>query len=81
MALYGSSIPLDPGGFVVTVICPNVYSHARLMQALNNIVPEAGDPPPPPPKTICAPRDVEREDDTGEEYIIPGCATGACGVD
>lgn len=97
MALYGSSIPLDDGSFVVTTICPNAFSHQRLMQALNNIVPEAGDPPPPPPKTICSNtnatlRDLaedlqrrldeaEREDDTGEEYTIPGCATGSCGVD
>jgi len=46
MALHGSSVPLDDGGFVVTVICPNNYSHARLMQALNGIVPEAGEPTP-----------------------------------
>ena len=25
--------------------------------------------------------DPEREDDTGEPYAIPGCATGSCGVD
>ena len=46
MALYGSSIPLDDGSFVTTVICPNAYSHQRLMQAVNNIVPEAASPPP-----------------------------------
>lgn len=41
-SLHGSSIPLDAGGFVVTVVCPNAYSHQRLMQALNSIVPDAG---------------------------------------
>jgi hypothetical protein len=46
MALHGSSIPLDGGGFVTTVVCPNHYSHQRLMLAISNIVPEAGDPPP-----------------------------------
>ena len=44
MALYGSTIPLDAGGFVVTVVCPNAYSRDRLMQAMNTIVPDAGHP-------------------------------------
>ena len=48
-SLHGSSIPLDAGGFVVTVVCPNAYSHSRLMQALNAIVPDAGEPLPIPP--------------------------------
>lgn len=63
MALYGSSIPLDSGETVVTVICPNAYSHSRLMQALNNIVPEAGE---------ALQRDPEQEDDTGEAYKVGG---------
>lgn len=46
MALYGGSIPVEvkPGDkpVVVTVVCPNKFAHARLMQALNNIVPDAG---------------------------------------
>jgi hypothetical protein len=46
MALYGGSIPVEvrPGDkpTVVTVVCPNDFAHARLMQALNSIVPEAG---------------------------------------
>ena len=47
MALpYGSSFPLPDGSFVVTMVCPNEYSHSRLMQAVNTIVPDAGDPPP-----------------------------------
>lgn len=48
MALYGSTIPLNDGQYVTTVICPNAYSHSRLMQALNNIVPEAAEPVPAP---------------------------------
>jgi hypothetical protein len=44
VALYGSTIPLDAGGFVVTVVCPNRYSKEKLMQSLNSIVPEAGQP-------------------------------------
>lgn len=52
MALFGSSVPLSNGGHVVTVICPNRYSHGRLMQALNEIVPEAGDPTPAYPTTL-----------------------------
>lgn len=45
MALSGSSFPLDHGGFITTVYCPNHYSHQRLMQALLSIVPDAGEPP------------------------------------
>lgn len=43
MALHGSTVPTDHGEFVVTVICPNAYSRDRLMQAMQNIVPEAAD--------------------------------------
>lgn len=46
--IHGSSIPLDDGGFVVTVVCPNKFSYQRLIQALNTIVPEAGEPTPQP---------------------------------
>lgn len=78
MALYGSSIPLDSGETVVTVICPNAYSHSRLMQALNNIVPEAGTPVPntgnaeviPPQPEQLYNRDPEQEDDTGEAFSV-----------
>lgn len=111
MSLHGSSVPLDSGGFAVLVICPNTYSHQRLMQALNNIVPEAGDPPAAPAlrlvEAVPAPHRwispggrvyntrleavqngeqmvspyVRPDDDEGEPYVIPGCATGACGID
>ena len=30
---------------------------------------------------INPPIDPEQEDDTGEPYVIPGCAAGQCGVD
>lgn len=66
MALYGGSIPIEvkPGDkpVVVTVVCPNAYSHQRLMQALNSIVPEAASVP------------VFDED----EIPGYRCATGAC---
>lgn len=42
--IYGSSFPLDAGGVIVTVHCPNEFAHRRLMQAINGIVPEAGEP-------------------------------------
>lgn len=45
--IHGSCIPLDGGGFVVTVICPNHFSYQRLIQVLNEIVPEAGEPGEP----------------------------------
>lgn len=45
MPLYGSSVPIDVNPadkpFAVLVICPNQYSHQRLLSALNEIVPEA----------------------------------------
>ena len=81
MALYGSTIPLDGGGFVTTVICPNHYSHQRLMIALNEIVPAAsseraavavapmldyGNPITP---TVL---------DDDEEPPLRACATGNC---
>lgn len=44
--IYGSSFPLDAGGVIVTVHCPNEFAHKRLMQAINGIVPEAGEPLP-----------------------------------
>jgi hypothetical protein len=78
MSLVGSSLPLDQGGFVVTVICPNQYSHARLMQVLSEIVPEAGEP-----------KVVQSED--GRTYQLVGlgtsgihfssCPSGGCGED
>lgn len=82
MALYGSSIP-NGSGYIVTVICPNQFSHARLMQALNNIVPEAaavscdgqGNTPPHAdyghpitPEEVFAP----------DEPPLRACAAGGC---
>ena len=76
MALYGSSVPIEgmsSGAMVVTVICPNTYSHQRLMQALLNIVPDAGEPHP----SAYLAGFQQNEDGV----IVPGCATGACGLD
>lgn len=42
--------------------------------------PVADDPPERMPY-VTPPRDPFQEDDTGEPYTIPGCATGACGMD
>ena len=41
MKLYGSSIPLDDGGYVVTVVCPNQGSHDRLKIELSRIEADA----------------------------------------
>lgn len=85
MALYGSSIPLDSGATVVTVICPNAYSHARLMQALNTIVPDAGAATnvaqPATHHAIEVPMpafDTLQDDDEGAPGEPPRCRTGAC---
>ena len=98
MALYGSAVPLnvDPAEkpVAVLVICPNAYSHQRLMSALNDIVPEAGRPVPiddgdgntaaPPHADYGNPRaplpDPEREDDTGDEYPDPRYAGASCNI-
>ena len=85
MALHGSTVPTDHGEFVVTVVCPNAYSHQRLMQAINSIVPDAGEPEaahhateaPMPPHL--AERLDGQDDDEGTPYPIPSCATGGCG--
>lgn len=73
-SLHGSSIPLDRGGFVVTVVCPNEGSHARLMQALQNIVPAAFEPTPVPNSYLAG---FEPNEDG---VLGPTCATGACGL-
>lgn len=39
------------------------------------------DEPPERMPYVVPPRDPMQDDDTGEEYTIPGCATGACGLD
>jgi hypothetical protein len=82
MALYGSTIPLDGGGFVTTVICPNHYSHQRLMRALNDIVPVAGEPTPvavAPIQDYGNPITPIALDD--EEPPLRACPTGGCGLD
>jgi hypothetical protein len=82
MALHGSSFPDDHGGFVVTVHCPNAFAHQRLMQAINNIVPDAGEPTPQPvtsPERDYAYLAGFQPNEDG--VIVPGCATGVCGLD
>lgn len=37
MRLYGHAIPLDDGGYVVTVVCPNEGSYRRLMVEVSRI--------------------------------------------
>lgn len=85
MALYGSSIPLDAmvaGGFVVTVVCPNAYSHQRLMQALQNIVPDAGDPPPQPSTREQVSSYMAGFEPNEDGVIVKGgCATGSCDLE
>lgn len=97
MALYGSAVPLnvDPAEkpVAVLVVCPNAYSHQRLMAALNEIVPEAGRPVPIAPPDDVIPHgvaqdatravmhiDPEREDDTGEPYPDPRYAGATCNI-
>jgi hypothetical protein len=82
--LSGSSFPLSRGGFVVTVECPNAYSHQRLMQALNNIVPDAGTPPQAPAREEHAHGSLGYMagfEPNEDGVIVPGCANGQCGVD
>jgi hypothetical protein len=80
MALHGSTVPLDHGGFAVMVICPNQYSYWRLMQALNGIVPDAGEPTPQPTSaTVNA--YIAGFEPNEDGVIAPVCATGSCGLD
>lgn len=80
-SLSGSSVPLDTGGFVVTVICPNAYSHQRLMQALQNIVPDAGDPPPQPTTREQSAYMSGFEPNEDGVIVKGGCATGSCDLE
>jgi hypothetical protein len=41
MRLYGQAIPLDGGGYVVTVVCPNRGSFERLMVEVSRIEADA----------------------------------------
>lgn len=41
MTLYGHAIPLDGGGYAVTVICPNHGSYVRLMTEVGRIEADA----------------------------------------
>jgi hypothetical protein len=75
---HGSSFPLDDGTFVVTIHCPNKFAHQRLMQAINGIVPEAGEPTPQPEKPNAYIAGFEPNEDG---VIAPRCATNSCGVD
>lgn len=82
LTLQGSSVPLDHGGFVVTVVCPNHYSHQRLMQALLSIVPDAGEPSAVSPAMADARavtptlRDPEQDDDEGLPADFTQCRVG-----
>jgi hypothetical protein len=80
MALHGSSVPIfaNPADkpMAVMVICPNEYSHKRLMQFMAEIVPEAGVPTPQPVTSYIA--GFEPNEDG---VIVPGCANGSCGLD
>jgi hypothetical protein len=91
MALYGSSVPIEgltTGAMVVTVICPNTYSHQRLMQALLSIVPDAGEPNPREAELLYmaseanraaySVRDPERDDDEGERDFTACRVEGGC---
>lgn len=65
--IVGGSIPIQVEDRVTLVGTPNPFAHQRLMQAISNIVPDAGH----------VPLVVD-----GDEPIGPsGCASGACGVD
>lgn len=83
--LQSSALPLDGGGYVVTVVAPSKASFQALLGAINRINPDAFEPVGPMPHGMAAAllRDLPtvRGDDEGEPYIVLGCATGACGVD
>lgn len=76
MALHGSSFPLDDGSFVVTTVCPNAFAHQRLMQAINGIVPDAGEPTPQPETRNAYIAGFEPNEDG-----VISCPNGMCGVD
>ena len=80
--IVGGSIPIPVEDRVTLVGTPNAFAHQRLMQAINGIVPDAGEPTPQPATS------PERDSaylagfEPNEDGVIaPRCANGACGVD
>ena len=69
----------------VSRIFPNAASAMRAEALLKSVTPEAFVPvPAPAPEPEPQPfplRDPLQDDDTGEPYVVPGCATGVCGMD
>lgn len=93
MALFGTSVPLhelrpEERPVATLVICPNQFSHARLMQALNNIVPEAAavscdghgnTPPHADYGHPITPSVLAEEVFAPDEPPLRACAAGGCG--
>lgn len=46
--LQSSALPLDAGGFVVTVVAPSRSTFQALLRAINTVNPDAYSPVPPP---------------------------------
>lgn len=78
--LQSSALPLDSGGYVVTVVAPSAPTFKALLRAINAVNPDAYEPvgPMDHSKAAALVRDLVVE---GDEPIGPRCATGSCGVD
>lgn len=59
--LQSSALPLDSGGFVVTVVAPSASTFRALLIAINTVNPDAFDAKAPPPGLVEAL--LERADD------------------
>lgn len=83
--IVGGSIPIPVEDRVTLVGTPNAFAHQRLMQAINGIVPEAGESVSVPATTDDSSRTYTAYMagfEPNEDGVIgPNCATGACGLD
>lgn len=62
--LQSSALPLDAGGFVVTVVAPSKPSFQALLRAINTVNPDAFEPVAPPEGLVDALIERAEQDDT-----------------
>lgn len=75
--LQSSALPLDAGGFVVTVVAPSRSTFQALLRAINTVNPDAFAPPQVPEPLVEAYIERAEVDDsnfglTNGEAISPG---------
>lgn len=79
--LQSSALPLDAGGFVVTVVAPTKPTFQALLRAINTVNPDAYMPAPPPVPEGLVEAYIERaESDDSNMGLKAGEAIGNGGA-